>query len=147
MGRESDLVMEPTQSLLFRRLGPELVLSDALPLGIQQMVLVCSSISVVLFDTHHRDLQMSQYLNSVASSSLAHYGSYPFSFQGLFIDRLGNLHADQTTSYFFRPGRIRGREFGSSKTRLKCNPHHYFFTDRTNAVFLLSFFIVVFILL
>ena len=100
MGRESDLVMDPTQSLLFSWLGPELVLSDALPLGIQQMVLVCLSISVVLFDTYHRDLQMSQYLNSVASSSLAHYGSYPFSFQGLFIDRLGNLHEDQTNSYF-----------------------------------------------
>ena len=60
---------------LFELVGAGLILSVAWSFGVQLVVSFCSGISVVLF-YHPRNLEMSQYVVSVESSSLIHHSPY-----------------------------------------------------------------------
>ena len=86
--------------------------------GVQLLVLFCSSVPVVLFDTPGISRCRSQHV-SVESSFLLHHSIYLWfiCFTWWSIDELENLHADRTTVCFEPWWKLRAR-FGARKTGL-----------------------------
>ena len=98
-------------------------LSVAWPAGVQLLVFVCSSVSVVLFDTPGISRWRSQHVVSVESSSLFYHSIYLWfiCFPWQSIDELENLYADRTTVCFEPWLKPRAR-LGSRKTGLSPPP-------------------------
>ena len=67
----SDSVMAQLKNYSFRCSVSQFLMFVSRPTGVQLIVFLCFSIPVVLFDTP-MDLQMSQHVVSVESSSLLH---------------------------------------------------------------------------
>ena len=113
----------------------------AWPTGVQLLVFFCSSVPVVLFGTPGISGCQSQHI-PVESSSLLHHSIYLWfiCFPWWSIDELENLHADWTTVCFEPWWKLRAR-LGSRKTGLS---PPVIFTDRSRAVLLLWFIIIMF---